>query len=289
MPQLTEQQIEQYRRDGFLIVEKLIEPAQAQALLERYEAIFERAEYETGVRPDEVNLPQGDPPFTRQICNGWKSDLTVARTILTAEMGENLARLGGWEGARVMIDNLLWKPPHGRSIGFHQDSMYSLWVNKPAMTSCWIALEQTNAQGGTLIYVRGSHKWGEARPILKFHGPEDDMAEVREWAEQNKLEIDLVPVVVPQGGGAFHDGWLWHGSRVNLTDKPRRALAIHSFQADVCFAPENMKVGNGPIYGRYKKLGSNDVDEGQFPIIWSRNGHRTAGLDQYLAHGWDGA
>jgi len=50
MPQLTEQQIEQYRRDGFLIVEKLIEPEQAQALLERYEAIFERAEYDKWAR-----------------------------------------------------------------------------------------------------------------------------------------------------------------------------------------------------------------------------------------------
>lgn len=285
MLKLTEQQIAQYRQDGFLIVDKIIEPDHAVEIRERFSAIFEQGEYETGIKPDEVNLPQGNPPYTKQICNAWKSDLAVARQVLSERMGQVCAQLGGWSGTRLMIDNLLWKPPAGRSIGFHQDSMYSLWIDKPALVSCWIALDQTSAEGGTLVYIKGSHQWGEAKPIMQFHGPEDDLKEVREWAEAGGFELELVPVVVPPGGGAFHDGWLWHGSRINQADVARRALAMHCFQSDIRFNPELMTVGNGPIYGRYKKFGSNEVDESYFPIIWREDGYRSPGLDDYLAKG----
>jgi ectoine hydroxylase-related dioxygenase (phytanoyl-CoA dioxygenase family) len=285
MIHLTPDQIAQFRRDGFLIVDKIIEPEAAEAIRDRFVPLFDKGEYETGIRPDEVNKPVGTPPFTLQICNAWKSDLTVARHVLSENLGQACAQLGGWTGSRLMIDNLLWKPVEGRAIGFHQDSMYSLWIDKPALVSCWVALDQTSAEGGTLVYIKGSHTWGEARPIMQFHGPEDDLKEVREWAETHGLELELVPVVVPPGGGAFHDGWLWHGSRINKADVPRRALAAHFFQDDIRFNPEKMNMGNGPMYGRYRKLGSNEVDEGYFPITWREDGYRTPGLDAYLEKG----
>lgn len=285
MIHLSPEQIAQFRRDGFLIVDKIIEPDAAAAIRDRFAPIFEQGEYETGIRPDEVNKPVGNPPYTQQICNAWKSDLTVARHILSENLGRACAQLGGWNGARLMIDNLLWKPVGGRAIGFHQDSMYSLWIDKPALVSCWVALDQTSADGGTLVYIKGSHTWGEARPIMQFHGPEDDLKEVREWAETHGFELELVPVVVPPGGGAFHDGWLWHGSRLNQADVPRRALAAHFFQDDIRFNPQKLNIGNGPMYGRYRKLGSNEVDEGYFPITWRADGYRTPGLDTYLDKG----
>lgn len=285
MLKISQEQIAQYQRDGFLILDNIIGEEGAKEILSRYEPIFEKGQYETGVRPDEVNLPQGDPPYTRQICNGWKSDLTVARYVMDAGLGEACAKFGGWKGARLMVDNLLWKPPAGRPIGFHQDSMYSLWFDKPAMTSVWIALDQTTAEGGTLMYIRGSHKWGEARPILKFHGPDDDLKEAREWADQNGLELELVPIVVPAGGGAFHDGWTWHGSRRNKMSVPRRSLSLHMVQSDVAFSSEHLSIGNGPIYGKYLKFGSTEVDESYFPVIWHAEGLRTKGLDEYLARG----
>jgi ectoine hydroxylase-related dioxygenase (phytanoyl-CoA dioxygenase family) len=285
MLSLTQSQIDQYHRDGFIILDRIIGEDAAAEILARYEPMFERGEYQTGVKPDEVNLPQGEPPYTKQICNGWRSDLTVARYVMDAGIGAACARLGGWKGARLMVDNLLWKPPAGRAIGFHQDSMYAYWFDKPGMTSCWIALDQTTAQGGTLMYIRGSHKWGEAKPILKFHGPDDDLKEAREWAAERGFELELVPIVVPPGGGAFHDGWTWHGSRHNSMDVPRRSLSIHMVESDVVYATDQLSIGNGPIYGKYMKFGSNEVDENYFPILWQQDGHRTAGLDEYIKRG----
>ena len=63
-------------------------PTQVERLRERFEAIF-REEYETGIRPDEVNWVAGRDPEnrTRQICNGWKADTALAEQVLSEHTG----------------------------------------------------------------------------------------------------------------------------------------------------------------------------------------------------------
>ncbi len=73
-----------FDRDGFLIVEEgLVSERALELLRERYERLFE-GEYETGIKPDEVNwVPGRDPEDrTRQICNGWRADNVVAAQVL---------------------------------------------------------------------------------------------------------------------------------------------------------------------------------------------------------------
>jgi hypothetical protein len=36
------------------------------------------------------------------------------------------------------------------------------------------------------------------------------------------------------------------------------------------------------MYGRYMHHGSRVMDEDYFPIIWTKDGHRTGWLDDYL-------
>ena len=45
--------------------------------------------------------------------------------------------------------------------------------------------------------------------------------------------------------------------------------------------PECLGEGPGRIYGRYKRLGDNEMDANYFPILWSRDGRRTPGLDEF--------
>ena len=122
MVDLSEAQIAQFRRDGFLIVERLIDPKDADRIVARYEPMF-RGEFESGVEPDEWNWREGRDSVdrTRQICNGWKSDRTIAKYSLRADAGRACATLAGWPGARIQVDNVLWKPPGAKSIGFHQE------------------------------------------------------------------------------------------------------------------------------------------------------------------------
>ena len=38
----------------------------------------------------------------------------------------------------------------------------------------------------------------------------------------------------------------------------------------------------GYVYGRYKRVGSTEMDESFFPVLWTENGYRSAWLDGYL-------
>ena len=61
----TEEQVEAFRRDGFLIVEAgLVSDDGLERLRERYLKLFD-GEYETGIRPDEVNWVLGRDPEDR--------------------------------------------------------------------------------------------------------------------------------------------------------------------------------------------------------------------------------
>ena len=98
--------------------------------------------YETGIKPDEVNwVPGRDPEDrTRQICNGWRADTVIAAQVLSERTGRLGAQLGRYRGTRILQDNVLWKPPGAKAIGFHQDSSYADYLVPAEMLTCWISL-----------------------------------------------------------------------------------------------------------------------------------------------------
>lgn len=284
--ELTDDQVETFANDGFVIVDRILTDEAVEALLERYEPLF-RGEFETGLQPDEWNWRPGrdDPALTRQICNAWKSDRTIAATVLRADIGRACARLGGWPGTRLSQDNVLWKPPGGRPLGFHQDSSYERWAVPPEWVSCWMALDPTTASGGTVEYVRGSHRWDQWGMIAQFHGPDDEKLDLRAAAERAGVtDPEIVAVEVPAGGAAFHYGWTWHGSGRNHADVPRRSLVAHCMSSEARFHPTE----TGYIYSRYRRFGDDTMDESFFPVTWRANGEPSWFIDGYLAAdgGW---
>lgn len=283
MVALEPELIERFEADGFVTVDRLIDPDTAGRLAASFERLF-RGTFETGVQPDEVNWQEGRDPqdLTRQICNGWKADRTIAATVLRADIAEFIGRLTGWPGVRLMSDNVLWKPPGARPLGFHQDNAYLAWLRPGEIVSCWIALDATTAEGGTMELVRGSHRWAQAPLEGEFHGPSDYRKYMERAAARQGVTPEVVPVVVPCGGGSFHHGWTWHGSGFNDSASHRRALVIHAMSSGAVFVPEQLGQGNGSIYSRYKKFGSTEMDENYFPVLWSSAGRRTPGLDAYL-------
>ena len=269
--------------DGFLVVDQLIDPQQIPALHQAFDDLFDGI-FETGVRPDEVNWQSatGDPGLTRQICNGWKANRDIARIVLDESLGKTVAELAGWPGTRIMIDNVLWKPPAAKSLGFHQDSAYLAWFSPSDLLTCWIALDDTTADGGTIEFVRGSHRWPLREPEGEFHAPEDYRAPMRNAAAREGVDPDIVPVEVRAGGGSFHHGYTWHGSGANAGSNPRRSLVLHAMRSDVEYVPAHFDQGIGPIYSRYKRLADNQLDENYFPVLWREDGYRTAQIETYL-------
>ena len=276
---LSKKNVQSFHQDGFLVAENILDTSNLDKLHAIYEDLF-NGRFETGIKPDEVNwqYDTGDPSLTRQICNGWKANRTIASVVLHQSLGEAIAKLGSWPGVRIMIDNVLWKPPEAKSLGFHQDSSFLHWFAPSDLITCWIALDNTTAAGGTMELVRNSHRWQLAEPSGEFHAPENYRKPMLAAAAIAGVEPEIIPVEVPAGGGSFHHGWTWHGSGHNRSNQPRRSLVLHAMRSDAEYVPEKFHTGIGPIYSRYRKLSGNELDENHFPIIWQQDGYRTPGI-----------
>jgi ectoine hydroxylase-related dioxygenase (phytanoyl-CoA dioxygenase family) len=273
-----------FARDGFLIRDRIISPADAKRLRAEMERCFQ-GDHDSGLMPDEVNWKPGhDPHVTRQICNGWKSNRLLASAVLSEATGCAVARLNRWPGARLAQDNLLWKPPMaagiaGGTLGMHQDSAYLAWADPRLMCMVWIALDDVTAEGGAMEFARASHLWGQSPPIGQFHNPADYQADFRRAAQAAGVaEPEMVAVAVPMGGGSIHHGWLWHGSGPNRTANPRRAVVSHCLSSAARFTTEV-----GYVYSRYKRAGSAAMDETFFPVLWTAAGGRSRFIDLFTS------
>ena len=268
---LNKNLIENFNQNGFLVLDKFIDIQYLNQLRDRFEPLFNGI-FETNIMPDEWNWKFGrdSNKLTRQICNAWKSDNFLRSFICHKIVGESCSRLMNWSGAKLIQDNILWKPPGAGTLGFHQDAAYDDWILPQTMITCWMSLDKTTKYNGTLEYVKDSHTWGLQPPEGKFHSPEDYKLELNKFAKKNNKNIEIVYVEVPAGGVAFHHGYTWHGSGINFSQDHRRAIVSHCIPHDAKFHPTNCG-GTGSIYRKYKKEESNEMDELFFPLIWKEN------------------
>src|SRR5207248_1351293 len=77
-------------------------------------------------------------------------------------------------------------------------------------------------------------------------------------------------------GAAFHHHLTFHGSGPNTAQVHRRAVVSHFIRAETTFHPTH----TDPNYSRYRRVGALSLDESFFPIVWTRDGRRSAWLDE---------
>ncbi len=278
--ELTDNQLDDFNRDGFVVVPSVLNQSVIEQARSRFEKLF-NGEFETGIQPDEWNWKpdQDDPALTRQLCNAWKSDRTIAAIVLRSDIGAACAKARQWQGARINQDNVIWKPPGSKALGFHQDDSYQNWIVPAEMMTCWITLDDTHADQSTIEYVRGSHLWPLSQPIKQFHAPDDPLADLRLAAEAANKEIEIVPIEVPAGSAVLHHGRTWHGSRANTGNAPRRSVVAHCMSSQAEFHSHNTSA----VYSRYKQQNSTQMDESFFPVLWRNDGYRSSWIDTPMA------
>ncbi|GAB4147813.1 MAG: hypothetical protein Tsb0016_18590 [Sphingomonadales bacterium] len=142
------------------------------------------------------------------------------------------ATLMGVEGVRLWHDQLLFKPPLPAaeggigelvSVGWHTDHGYWRCCTGPMITA-WVPFTEVTAEMGPVTMIDGSHAWPEAEGLDFFSNDLDGQRQRFTRAGQN---VDEVPMLMQRGQVSFHDWRTIHGSRPNIGNRPRRALAIH--------------------------------------------------------------
>ena len=281
---LGETEIERFRRDGFVIVERFLPDDRIAALRDSFPKLF-AGRFDTGVYPDEWYWREGMslPDVTRHMANAWKADLVVARLALSADLGRAACRLTGWSGARLGQDTIWWKAPRTKPIAHHQDSSFMDFLDPAVTVTCWVTLDETHAEAGALEYAPGSHLWPLTALPDAFHGPDDYRGQMKAAAHAAGVAVpEPVVIEVPAGSCVFHAGEIWHGSGPNTTgDRMRRSIGLHMLPEQARFSDR----AGGYIYRRYQRTGDSTLDESFFPVLWSSEGRRTAWIDRYCDSG----
>ena len=265
---LKAEQIEQYRNEGWLIVEDFLD---ADELAELNRAVDAGVDAMGGDKVSgEHNPGIADEPGTYydrvflQRVNLWRVNDTVKKFFLDPQLGRMLCRLAGVDGIRVWHDQTLQKRPWANPSSWHMD-VPNWSFHSPDALSIWIALNDATVQNGCMYYLPGSHRKADYERKGGFSP--DVGALFDEYPEFRGIEP--VPAAMKAGAAGFHNGLTAHAAGPNMTPRPRRAMTcaympdgatfngIQNILPDETF--ESLKVGD-PL----------DDDE-QTPLVWRRD------------------
>ena len=213
--QITEQQVQQYHEDGYLLVRGLLSrteidllgrTAREDRVLDQHS--FGKADGEGGtVRLSLWNHP-GDTIYGM-----------VARSESVVGVAEKL--LGGevyhYHSKMIMKDAKV-----GGAWAWHQD--YGYWYQNgvlfPWLTSASIAVDRATRENGCLQVIKGSHHLGRIEHVLTGEQAGADQERVSEVLKR----LELVYVEMEPGDALYFHANLLHRSDQNHSDQPRWSM-----------------------------------------------------------------
>jgi phytanoyl-CoA hydroxylase len=150
------------------------------------------------------------------------------------------------------------KPPRldGRH-PFHQDQLYFPFGPDEDIIGCWVALQETSQENGTLAVIPGSHKKG----VLK-HGEIKNIDNLN-LAYFGALGDDLgiekrVHIAAEPGDALFFHTHLLHGAGRNLSDGFRRVYIVHYASNDCRFRENGEAMASIRHYTQVRGKENND-------------------------------
>jgi phytanoyl-CoA hydroxylase len=260
--ELTKQQIEYYRENGFLVIEGFMNAEE----LEEWRRCTGEA-VEQRLRSTELHN-QGSPDnyyarvFTQCLRLADTHD-GMRRLLFDPALGKVAATLAGIEGIRIWNDQALIKPPHGNPTAWHLDVPYWSFSSRDAI-SVWVALDDATLANGCMYYLPGSHKTARFENVGIGQNLDDLFKVYPEWRE-----IDPVACPCPAGSAVFHNGLTAHGAGANMTRHQRRAMTC-GYMPDGCTFNGTRNILPAEYFASLT-IGDRLDDERQNPLIWHRD------------------
>tara|TARA_B100000029_G_scaffold198492_1_gene196662 strand:- start:106431 stop:107270 length:840 start_codon:yes stop_codon:yes gene_type:complete len=241
---LSQDQIAKFHRNGFLNGGSLLSGSEIHELrneLDRILSIGAKGFPKDGPRPaafHKLGNETNRESCIWQIVNIWEVSDAYFKLINHPFIVKAISQLTEACDVLVWHDQILYKTPgNSGAINWHQDA--PLWPVISPMTpvSAWVALDDTNLENGCLWMVPGSHCWGNQ---IKFLRTQAHLKRVEEFGDIKGFtpKVDQVipqPWPVKKGEVSFHHSLTWHGSPLNKSQQPRRAIAIHYMTEETRF------------------------------------------------------
>ena len=260
---LSDQQIEQYHLDGFLVVEGFAGPDSCAALRQRAVEMVEA--FEPGERRSIFTTNEqdrvSDAEFLDSGSSTWcffEEDAFAADGTLRQDKILSINKIGhamhdlddvfrsftdtddlaavandvGLADALALQSMYIFKQPHiGGEVGCHQDATF-LSTDPVTVTGFWFAIEDARLDNGCLWAQPGGHRTS-LRKVFKRRGASSDAGTEFEILDPTPLPTpaDLVPLEVPAGTLVVLNGLLPHWSDVNRSATSRHAYSLHCISA----------------------------------------------------------
>ena len=215
MALLTEDQIKQFNRDGFLMLVNLFDSEEMDLLI-RIAKNDRRLEAEALERRD-MDARTSKLWLTDKLENDIYSAFVRCPRII-----EPLEQLLEGEIYHYHHKMMLKEPFVGGSWEWHQD--YGYWYSNsclfPLMASCLIAVDTATKENGCLQVLKGSHLMGRIDHIKAGDQTGADIDRVNEALKY----LDLIYCEMKPGTALFFHSNLLHRSNANSSPNPRWSL-----------------------------------------------------------------
>lgn len=224
---ITDEHIQQFFEQGYLVVEQAFSPAEVQDALDGLLHLlgggvpdFKGVMYEKAAQgvPVDVMTAEQKQDYVRKFMWFVKYDERLQAMAQHPDLIAVLERIMG-DPPVLFQDMALLKPPHfGREKPWHQDHAYFELPLEAKVVGCWIALDEATTENGCMIVIPGTHRQG---PVVHFKR--------RDWqiCDTHVRNQGAVAVPLKPGGCLLFSSLIHHGTPTNISDKRRRAVQYH--------------------------------------------------------------
>ena len=222
---LSSQQIEQFRRDGYLLLERAVTDDQLARLQQELTSWIEESRHHTNPygpltvdeRPrfDMGEEHTSDQPALRRVNNPSEISEAYLQVMRDSRMVDAVADLIGPDVKYHHCKLNIKLPGAKTTVHYHQDFMYTPHTNDDIITAL-LMLEDVDENNGCLMAVPGTHK-GPLDTLFKdgqFTGMVLPEREV-------ELQASQVPITGKAGSVCLMHTRLQHGSEPNGSGRPR--------------------------------------------------------------------
>lgn len=222
---LTDEQVSQFRRDGFLRLPQITSAEEVDHLRSTLKRLFdEKAGWDEGAQFDLVASDEDESTDLTQILQPVNYAPELRDTQYRVNALAIARQLLGEDATPSFEHSILKGPQRGSETPWHQDEAYrAADAFDYEQISIWMPLQDTAADQGCMQYIPGSHRGG-----IREHRRVNDDPKVHS-IETVPSEFDASTAVacpLPAGGAVIHSGRTIHSAGPNRTTDPRLAYIL---------------------------------------------------------------
>lgn len=272
MVAINDAAVEQFERDGAIILRNVIDLSWIVRMREAVDAVLsDPGKYASDQQESAGGRFYGDFFL-------WRSNDEFRDFIFHSPLSQIAQRVLRSQKVNFFYEHLLVKEPGTAArTPWHQDLPY--WcIGGWQIASIWVPFDRATPDNGAVTYVRGSHLWGkEYRPRSFGSRPRESEAETNELEEAPDIDarpqdFDFVTGILEPGDVFVHHARTLHGAPGNASStQRRRALATRWAGDDAYF---NDRPGNFLQGAKFRDLRSlaptengQPLDSELFPVI----------------------